>query len=135
MAFTLLVLLCAFSAACTSHKPEALAQTASINDLAPFWDEDIVNGSRWAFEVIAVNGRLPQRAQHPIATMIPYVVTPAGSYLLKVKTTRTPSADIKREVVEFMTVQATLEPGKHYRLAFRDGLLALVETSNSLNKN
>ncbi len=132
MAFVLLAFLCAFSAACTSHKREAYAQTVSINDLAPFWDDDVVNGSRWAFEITAVNGQPPKRAQHRIATVIPYVVIPAGVHEIEVKVSRSPSADPKQNHIEVMTVRTTVEAGKHYRLAIRDRHLALVESPNAL---
>jgi hypothetical protein len=128
-AVLLLVAFTAVFAGCLSSNRKTPDQTASVNDLGPYYDKDINTGSRWAFEVIAVDGQPPERARHPYATVIPWVVLPAGVHTLEIKTVRTPLVDIKKDYVETLSLRFDFEAGKHYYLAVRDGRVALVEPS------
>ncbi|MDZ4819207.1 MAG: hypothetical protein SGJ20_09570 [Planctomycetota bacterium] len=102
-------------AGCSASRPSS-ANRAVLHDCSPPRDFDT------GYSVIAVDGRPVERASHPIHTVVPQALIPAGTHTL--------ALDADDDPTKVATVTAHFEAGKSYQLEMTDGQLGIAECSS-----
>ncbi len=115
--FRYMLLVCAISivTGCSSD-----AKNALINDVAIPVNEDS------GYEVIAVNGKPPNRVRNDYITMVPFVVLEPGPNMIEVKQ-KHGSAIGKSAMPKTSTFNVVVSKNKKYRIHFENGVFSLVD--------
>lgn len=105
--------------ACGCSSPSAYVDSshATINDVAVPAPKDS------GYQVVAVDGKLVQRKESSVVTVVPYAIVQPGKHTLSL-------APQSGNDLEALTVSAEFEAGKQYRLKLEDGVVTVIEDTD-----